>query len=835
MIKSGCLEYIISDHTPATYGFRGFLFRGYIHMKKPFKTIDEQIVLLEKRGLDISDKDDVRKKLLHNNYYTVINGYKYPFLEHEKCTKEIEKYKEGTTFNELFALYKFDCNLRALLFKYILHIEHQLKSVISHFFAKNHINEPYPNYLEIKNFDIPSESKISKNKLERYDELKIKISEELEHQRAKNNSMIKHYDDNYGNLPPWILVSIFSFGMLRTFFDCLSIKEQNEIARFFNLRPDELNTYLSALNIYRNACAHDERIYNLKLRNKVVRKDKDDTKKVYDRVYVVILILKDMLDAASFMEFYSKFNEYVGELETNLKTVKLETIFGAMGMPVEKSVRKSELGPLERGDALSHSEFKDVLEKYIIPMLPITTELKLVDIDDINAENRSCRLVELKNDTLYFAQSTNGIFTYSIELMNSTIAQLQIETIQEHLQTLIDYIHVFWNLGNLSVYGRDKVAIAFPTLCEQAYELTICNLMCKGKSKEAMEVFNQTYRNYQKMVGLQEEEKREELANVVWEKKDEVDKIIVQEDIAEKTLYGILTQIEAWANKTYEGQKKTFGIIICKNQMSNNRDSFNYIEFLKNDYSATINDGMYSAVEVYADGMFKEHLAIEHIDKQGLYSIPYPFSGFADLCTEDKIGVLLTISGDILIINDRKLCYTRHNGHWVQSMADKVIEQMKGELNLEDNESVEAIYQALVDVSYSRGGACMGIMVEDVLPQKLQEMVKMGLLCEDNEDNKLNAIKKMISSIDGEQKNFFALDRPLRRELLELDGAMVLSSNGHIHVIGTIIRLDGSGSDGGGRTAAAKQLSEYGLAVKVSQDGYVHLYKNREVILKIMT
>ena len=129
----------------------------------------------------------------------------------------------------------------------------------------------------------------------------------------------------------------------------------------------------------------------------------------------------------------------------------------------------------------------------------------------------------------------------------------------------------------------------------------------------------------------------------------------------------------------------------------------------------------------------------------------------------------------------------------------------------------------------------MGIMIEDVLPQKLQEMVKMGLLCEDNEDNKLNAIKKMISSIDGEQKNFFALDRPLRRELLELDGAMVLSSNGHIHVIGTIIRLDGSGSDGGGRTAAAKQLSEYGLAVKVSQDGYVHLYKNREVILKIMT
>ena len=85
------------------------------------------------------------------------------------------------------------------------------------------------------------------------------------------------------------------------------------------------------------------------------------------------------------------------------------------------------------------------------------------------------------------------------------------------------------------------------------------------------------------------------------------------------------------------------------------------------------------------------------------------------------------------------------------------------------------------------------------------------------------------------QKSFFELDRALRRELLELDGAMVLSSSGDIHVIGTIIKLEGSGSDGGGRTAAAKQLSEYGLAIKVSQDGYVQIFKNREPILEIMT
>lgn len=601
------------------------------------------------------------------------------------------------------------------------------------------------------------------------------------------------------------------------------------------MRPEELKNYLSALNIYRNACAHDERIYNLKLQNKVVRQTEERTKIVYDRLYIIILILKDMLDASDFMAFYSAFDEYIGELAKNLKTIKIDVVYGAMGMPEDQAVRKAELGALERGDALSNDEFAEILKKYIIPMLPITAEMKIIEPEDVNAKNICCRLVEQKEGYLYFAQSTNGKFLFSVEVGTSTIAQLQIETLQEHLGTLIDYIHVFWNLGNLSACGRDKVAIAFPILCEQAYELTICNLLCKNKSKELSEEYNALYKFYQRNVGNGDEENRQDLAKKVWKKKEELDQAIIGEDITSKVLYGILTQIETWSNKTYEGQKKTFGIILCKEELSKGTETFNYVDFLKNDYSATINDGLYSAVEIYADGMFKEHIIIDKVNQMDLCSIPYPFNGFASLCIENKIGILLTETGDILIINNQKLCYTRHNGFWIQSMADKVITEMKKELKLETDSTAEAIYQAIVDVSYSRGGACIGIVTEDILPDNLQEMIKAGLLCENIEDSKLSAIKSMISTLDGEQKNFYTLNRTLRRELLELDGAMVLSSNGYIHVIGTIIKLDGSGSDGGGRTAAAQQLSEFGLAIKVSQDGYVELYKNRNVILRILT
>ena len=797
---------------------------------KPFTEIDEQIRILEMRSLIIKDVEDAKAKLLQHNYYTIINGYKYPFLDQNSAE---EKYSEGATFDELFALYTFDCNIRALFLKYILKVEHQLKSVISHVFAKRHEGQKYPDYfLDEKNFDIDKDGKLPPKKQSRHRKLCEDISKELSKQQFKN-SMIDHYLREYDNIPPWILVSIFSFGMLRSFYYCLSNRDQNEVARIFGLKPDEFDSYLTALNFFRNSCAHDERIYNKKLINRVVRKNNNGTKCEYQKVYVVVLILKDMLDASSFMSFYSAFDDCIEQLNRSLESIEIEKIFSAMGIPADKSVRKTELGPLDHGNALSDEEFKNVLQRYIVPILPINVCIRDVVATDPNKDNHSCKLVYYKDELLYFAQAVNGKFVYTVPLNGISISQDQVDDIDDHLSTLINYIHIFWNLSNLSVYGRDKVEIAFPTLCEQAYELTICNLMCKHKSRKESLKYKCEYMEYKRRLGTEDAVTRQKLAAVRRVREKEIAKIIEREGVAERTLYNILSQIETWAAKTYEGQKKTFGIVICIHELSD-VPTFNYVNFLKSDYSATINDGIYSAVELFADGSFREHFTINTSTEQ-LPTIPYPFSGFASHCDENKIGVLLTNNGDILIINDRKLCYTKHNGNWLCSMADKVIDQIEREARLESRQQAEVIYQAIVDVSYSRGGACIGIIDSNEPPQELIDMISAGLLSKNQPEGKLLALKTMISKGAGQQKSFFELERALRRELLELDGAMVLSKNGQIHVIGTIIKLDGSGSDGGGRTAAAKQLSEHGLAVKVSQDGYVQLFKHREPILEIMT
>lgn len=44
--------------------------------ESPFKTIDEQIKILEKRNLNFIDKENCKKKLLEYGYYEIVMGLK---------------------------------------------------------------------------------------------------------------------------------------------------------------------------------------------------------------------------------------------------------------------------------------------------------------------------------------------------------------------------------------------------------------------------------------------------------------------------------------------------------------------------------------------------------------------------------------------------------------------------------------------------------------------------------------------------------------------------------------------------------------------------------------
>lgn len=108
-------------------------------MDKPFKSITEQIAILESRGLKCDN--DTRLVLEREGYYPVVNGYKDLFLDQRDGSGQ-EVFVKGTKFSDIYRLFEFDRTLRLLMFEYFNKAEAVLKTVCSYRFAMAHKDNP---------------------------------------------------------------------------------------------------------------------------------------------------------------------------------------------------------------------------------------------------------------------------------------------------------------------------------------------------------------------------------------------------------------------------------------------------------------------------------------------------------------------------------------------------------------------------------------------------------------------------------------------------------------------------------------------------------------------
>ena len=77
-------------------------------MMKPFTNLNQQLTILENRGLKFKDKNHAIKTLSRINYYNLINGYKDYFLNTSLSEGNNEKFGEDVFFEDIYALYSFD-------------------------------------------------------------------------------------------------------------------------------------------------------------------------------------------------------------------------------------------------------------------------------------------------------------------------------------------------------------------------------------------------------------------------------------------------------------------------------------------------------------------------------------------------------------------------------------------------------------------------------------------------------------------------------------------------------------------------------------------------------
>ena len=320
--------------------------------------------------------------------------------------------------------------------------------------------------------------------------------------------------------------------------------------------------------------------------------------------------------------------------------------------------------------------------------------------------------------------------------------------------------------------------------------------------------------------------------------------------------------------KTYEGKHVTLGFLV--NPSSNLPEVLTFEEllsFLSDDSSAVLSDCIHSVLEVDK----KCNLVGYHSITEDLITLPscdlnekVPVRFIQTVqqflpdkkgeAGSDKVGVFLLNNGDILVVKNGSTRFVKRNLQWLNLSEPAFANALhtRFDLTVQEestyNEMLKSVYASVLDVSFSHTGGIIAI----VQPGCIDELMKGKILSPfDNlyisEDEAKSLASQLGQSLPSSEKtirnkllkqliaghNFRTLDRKLRCELIALDGACIIDARqGTIYSFGAIIQND-SGSATGGRSAAAKKLSRYGIAIKISTDGYIDVFVNEELVYSV--
>ena len=278
----------------------------------------------------------------------------------------------------------------------------------------------------------------------------------------------------------------------------------------------------------------------------------------------------------------------------------------------------------------------------------------------------------------------------------------------------------------------------------------------------------------------------------------------------------ILRQFVVWSARTYEGGAIASSIGIDPNTSG---EGVGLADVFKEDFSAVVSNGFDTLLvvtpdcEIFGSGQLSAH-------QLGLAYAPYRLSAIADWTDASRIALVLNRLGEQLIFKNKKLIFAKRRGEWQYYAHEMYLRQMQPPQN---RFLREAIYQSCLDISFARSGGCIIVIRSGSLGEVGEVVSEPDLLSGNNPSIKSRTIRAMVNG------KFQNLDRRLRQELLALDGAMVLDHLGNIVAAGAIISVP-AGSEGGGRTAAAKKGSSLGLGIKISEDGGISVYKEESKI-----
>ncbi|MDD4188032.1 MAG: Abi family protein [Bacilli bacterium] len=298
---------------------------------KVFKTIEEQIQILQNKNMIVEDYDLTKDILIRENYF-FINGYRHLFLKSPRDKTFIK----GTTFRELYAVFNFDRQIRNIIFKNLLIVENNMKSIFSYQLSKKY-GYKESDYLKLSNFSTDPEKSRQINDLLKKMKRQIRVN-------GGQHAATSHYISNYGYIPMWVVVKVLSFGIVSELFIVMKKEDQDAISNIYKVSAQNLVVYMPILANFRNLCAHEDILYNHKTQRVI-----EDTKYHYalniplmdgeyiygkNDLFALVIILKQLLRYDEFRLFTNELSYEINILAGKLNVIPIGKVLDAMGMPI---------------------------------------------------------------------------------------------------------------------------------------------------------------------------------------------------------------------------------------------------------------------------------------------------------------------------------------------------------------------------------------------------------------------------------------------------------------------------------------------------------------------
>lgn len=217
---------------------------------KPSLTPSELVQLLQSRGLVIDRPTEAEELLKFVNYYK-LRAYFIPFEDFGAAGEH--RFKEGTSFDDIFSLYRFDRKLRILVNDMLERFELSVRTRWA--FELSQASGAF-GHEDPANFTDPVRHQLSMDSLE-------------EQYRKSKEQFADHHRTSYPNLrtpPIWVSVELLSFGEMSYWLqNTKSQSIRKRVASSFGFEPTFFETYVRQASMVRNMCSHHSRLWNRSL------------------------------------------------------------------------------------------------------------------------------------------------------------------------------------------------------------------------------------------------------------------------------------------------------------------------------------------------------------------------------------------------------------------------------------------------------------------------------------------------------------------------------------------------------------------------------------------